>query len=121
MWNDLKLALRGLAHRPWFGATVVVTLALGIGAATATFAVLRAAVLDALPYPEPARLLTVAQVDANTERPVTINYATFEDLRDRNRSFARAAVYADAMGTVAYEGSAPYLYGYRVSRGFFAT
>ena len=53
----MKLALRLLARRPGFAAVAIATLALGIGAPTAIFSVLRAVLLRPLPYHEPDRVL----------------------------------------------------------------
>ena len=57
--RDLTLAARGLFRRPTFTATVVLTLALGIGANTAVFSVVDAVLLRPLPYPAPERLLAI--------------------------------------------------------------
>jgi predicted permease len=51
--------LRRLARTPAFTATAVVTLALGIGANTAVFSILRGVLLEPLPYPEQDRLVAV--------------------------------------------------------------
>jgi len=55
-WRDLRLAARGLAQRPVFALTAVLTLAVAIGANTAVFSVVDAVVLRPLPFPEPERL-----------------------------------------------------------------
>jgi hypothetical protein len=57
--SDLRLALRSLRLRPGFAAVAVLTLALGIGASTALFGVLRAVVLRPLPYADGDRLVHV--------------------------------------------------------------
>jgi len=59
MLDDLKQAARALRRVPGFTLTTVLTVALGVGAATAMFAVLNGVVLRPLPYPEAARLLRV--------------------------------------------------------------
>jgi predicted permease len=55
--KDLRFALRQLARAPGFTSTVVLTLALGIGATTAVFSVMNAIMLRYLPVPDPQRLV----------------------------------------------------------------
>ena len=57
MFTDLRHAFRLFARRPFFTAAIIVTLALGIGANTAIFSLVRAVLLRPLPYHEPDRLV----------------------------------------------------------------
>jgi putative ABC transport system permease protein len=59
LWADLQYGLRMLRINPGFAAIAVLTLALGIGANTAIFSVLDAAVLKPLPYPQADRLTLI--------------------------------------------------------------
>lgn len=57
--QDVRFALRGMARERGFATTVVVTLALGIGAGTAIFSVVDGVLLRPLPFHEPDRLVRV--------------------------------------------------------------
>ena len=56
---DLKHVCRRLVRSPGFAITVVLTLAIGIGANTAVFSVLNSVLLRPLPYPEPEQLVSL--------------------------------------------------------------
>ena len=58
---DVRYALRGLRHIPAFTTVVVITLALGIGANTAIFSVVRGVLLKPLPHRDGDRLLMKVQ------------------------------------------------------------
>ena len=57
--NDLKFAFRQLLKNPGFTAVAVLTLALGIGANTAIFSLINAAILRALPFPDSDQLVVI--------------------------------------------------------------
>src|SRR3974390_1191187 len=61
LWHDLRYGLRQLLRNRGFTCTVIVTLALSIGANTAIFSIVNALLLKSLPYPQPDRIGTVFQ------------------------------------------------------------
>jgi putative ABC transport system permease protein len=59
MWQDLKYGVRGLVSRPAFAGLAVLTLGLGIGAATTIFSVIQNVLLDPFPYTDARRVANV--------------------------------------------------------------
>lgn len=57
--RDLRLAVRQLAKAPGFAATVILTLALGIGVTTAIFSLIEGILLRPLPFHDPDRLVLI--------------------------------------------------------------
>jgi putative ABC transport system permease protein len=60
MSGHSRAAFRMLARRPVTGAVIIVTLAIGVGSATAVFAVLHAVLLRDAPYPDADRIVSIA-------------------------------------------------------------
>jgi predicted permease len=68
--QNFRFALRSLLVRPAFALTVIVTLALGIGANTAIFSILHALVLRSLPVAEPDRLVVLSRNQLSMPYPL---------------------------------------------------
>ena len=81
--NDLRYAARTLVRTPGFAATAMLTLALGIGATTAIFSVVKAVLLQPLPYRDPARLVVTR-----------LSLPDYRDVQRSSRSFEQTAVWA---------------------------
>ena len=85
--QDLRYAWRTFAKRPGFTAAVLVTLALGIGANTALFSVVRAVLLRSLPYPDPDRLVVLWGTRGENHQ-ILVAVPDVLDWRDRTHSFS---------------------------------
>ncbi len=80
--RNVRFALRQLARHPVLAVTLVLTLGIGTGATTSFFAVVDAALLRPLPYPEPDRLVLVGSVDPELG-PQPLGPPYLADLRER--------------------------------------
>ena len=63
--QDIRYGARSILKSPRFAVAAVLTLALGIGANTAMFSVIRSVLMRPWPFPHPGRLLYVSQRQAN--------------------------------------------------------
>lgn len=81
-WKDLRHSIRSLSKKPGFTFVVVLTLALAIGANTAIFSVVNAALLKPLPYREPERLVHLWEATPQQNYPKReASYPDFQDWR----------------------------------------
>ncbi|HEX5426291.1 MAG TPA: ABC transporter permease [Candidatus Acidoferrales bacterium] len=83
--QNFKFAARQLRRNPGFTATVMITLALAIGANTAIFSLLNALIFETLPYPHPDRIGTIyARITGGhpSDQQIGIDGARWELLRD---------------------------------------
>src|SRR5579862_187165 len=119
LFRDFRYACRSLKRSPAFALTVIVTLALAIGANTAIFSVLQGAVLAPLPYGEPDRLVAVWQT--NRFPRVGLSYPNFVDWQRGARSFKQMAAFAEQGYDLTSPGPAEHLSGVQISAGFFRT
>ncbi len=93
--RDFRHAWRQLARAKGFTVATALTLALGIGASIAVFAVLDAVVLRPLPFVEPDRLMAFRAADARG-MPHQLSYPDFFDYRKQNQAFKHLVSYRDA-------------------------
>jgi hypothetical protein len=88
LWN-VRLSLRALAKSPAFSITVVLTLALGIGANSAVFSAINSVLL---PFPNSDRIVSIAQIQAKTPQP-HIAPTRLEDWNRMNLTFQAISGY----------------------------
>jgi predicted permease len=65
VWRDLRYVIRALRRAPGFAVAVIVVMALGIGAVTAMFAIVRSVLLKPLPFGDPERLVMLYERNAD--------------------------------------------------------
>ncbi|WP_263353491.1 ABC transporter permease [Acidicapsa acidisoli] len=106
IWRDIRLAFRQLRKSPSFTITAIVTLALGIGANTATFSVVDAVMLRPLPYDHPNQLVDV--VSLNRRFPDgeggSLSYPDYLDMRSGNHTLSNLVSYHDNSYTLTGDG-----------------
>jgi putative ABC transport system permease protein len=115
---DTRFALRALRRNPGFTVTVVLVLALAIGAATAVFSVVNAVLIADLPYPHPDRLVRVFQQNSPTNR-WTLSVVDYQAIRDQQRSFDAFGAAAWGVAALAGAGQPEQIQIVRVTSGFF--
>jgi len=90
--NDLRYALRQLRRAPGFAFTVVLTLALSVGVATAVFCVIDTVILRPLPYAHPEKIVSIeARSRSGYEQPAS--WPSYQDERAQANAFAALAGY----------------------------
>ena len=93
VFADLKFALRRLRKAPGFAITVLLTMAIGIGANTAVFSVVNSVLLKALPYPDADRLVSLwlnapgAAGLANFQKGLPLSSSMYFAFGENNRTF----------------------------------
>src|SRR5262245_65733135 len=92
--RDVSLAVRRLIRTPGFTAIAVLSLSLGIGVNTLMFSFMNAALLQPLPYPDPARLVMIHLAPPNNPGNIgLLSPPMFFLLRDHNQPFHAVGVF----------------------------
>jgi predicted permease len=96
--RNLRLSLRQFRRQPGFTATVVLTLALGIGATTSIFSVVKAVILNPLPFRQPENLVHVWEGHEHYHRGEQAYFSSARpgslyDWREQSKSFESITAY----------------------------
>jgi predicted permease len=115
--NDIRFAVRQLLKAPGFTAVAVLILALGIGASTATFSALDAALLRPLPYPEPGRLVQLLETlpDGSLNG---VSGGAFLDWREHQTQLASIVLVGPVTRNLRGDGEPERLQGLEVTHEF---
>ncbi|OLC80230.1 MAG: hypothetical protein AUH72_12365 [Acidobacteria bacterium 13_1_40CM_4_65_8] len=92
MLGDLRYAVRSLLRQPTFTAVAVLTLVLGIGTNTAIFSVIKAVLLNQLPYQDPSRLVVVWEQNPDGNKDL-VAPLTYKDWQTESRSIQSLAAF----------------------------
>ena len=95
MWNDTLVAARTLLKRPGYAISVVLTLAVGIGASTVMFSLLDAALFRPLPFAEPGRLVFLTGVAGPQRDPRGGSFPEVRDWRTMNQTLKNVSSFDD--------------------------
>jgi putative ABC transport system permease protein len=118
-WRSaFKYAARALGRQPTFLLVALLTLALGIGATTATFSVMKAVVLNPLPYAAPEQIAVLWEVnpEGSQER---VSTPTYDDWKREARSFQSIAAYRQVDFSYAGTGDPMNVPGVRATPELF--
>ena len=120
LWQDLQYGTRMLGRNKAFAAVAVLTLALGIGANTAIFSIVNAAVLRPLPFPAPERLVVLwGNVKRVRVERRGASFPDYRDWREQTRSFEAMAAYDDSRFTLRGMETTERIPGEYVSLDYF--
>ena len=121
--RDLRHAARGLVRTPGFSVTVIVTLALAIGANAAIFSVVKPVLLDPLPLANADRLVHIGGSAPGTDQPEEFGVADelYFEYRDSVRAIEDAALYGTGSATTRAEGQVDQLFVTQATPSFFTT
>ncbi|MEX0899871.1 MAG: ABC transporter permease [Gammaproteobacteria bacterium] len=101
--QDLRLAVRMLRKQAGLTTAVVLTLALGVGATGAIFALVDKVLLRDLPFPEPAGLVTLTE-RTDVSPTAGVSPLNLRDWQRRNQSFDELAGYIPSVGAMVMRG-----------------
>lgn len=117
--RDLRFAARAMRARPAHTAAAIVTLALGLGANVAMFAVIDGVLLAPLAYRDADRLVSVMETRQGGEAG-SLGYLSFLDLQARTRTVAALTATTQSTATFSGDGrEAERVNAMRVSRSYF--
>ncbi len=102
--GDVRFALRSLRHRPGLTAAATITLAIGIGATSTVFGVVKHALLTPLPYANPEGVVGVWSAWKGFDR-TWLSYDEWEGWKARVKAFADIGLYTDNAATI--DGDSP--------------
>ena len=118
-WRDLDHSARMLLKRPGFTFVAIVTLALGIGANTAIFSLVRGVLLRPLPFSEPERLIGIRESKVGEGHNNPMAWRSFAEFRDKAQTLESIAAYFYSNPDIEHGDGVVSVQGARVSHTYF--
>ena len=121
--RDFKHGVRGLGRAPGFTLTVVATLALAIGANASIFSVVKAVLLEPLPFPNENRLVHIGGTAPGTDQPEEFGVPDelYFAYRESVPGIEDAGIYGTGSSTTRAEGQVDQLFLTQATPSFFTT
>ena len=119
--QDVRYAVRGMRNNPGFSAVAVLSLGLGIGANTAIFYLMNAALLESLPVKRPEELVQVVSVFRDGARVSNVDYRVFQYVHGATQSFSGLFASVEDEYNLRVEGHVERVSGQRVSGSYYTT
>ena len=119
--QDIRFAIRTIRKQRGTSIVAVVCLALGIGANTAIFSVVRTVLLESLPYQDPTRIVRIFETAnfGGTRGTGSVSVPDFLDWRAEQRSFVDIAAYSAGSADLAGDGNPERIRAIRATANLF--
>jgi len=119
LWQDVRFGFRILFKSPAFTIVAALSLALGIGANTAVFSIINAALLKPLPVEEPESLVSLFTTDAKNPGNLPTSHLNYVDYRDQNQVFSGLLAYSFAQVSLTRGETTEPVFGLVASGNYF--
>jgi putative ABC transport system permease protein len=119
VWQDLRYATRTFFRQRGFAAAAVLTVALGVGANSAIFSVVRGVLLESLPFKDAERLYRLRMVYPDGSAYTTLSPPDFMSVREANRVFDEVEAYTRGVVTMLGGGEPQEVRAASISDGLF--
>ena len=119
MIQDLRYSLRMMRKKPGLTLVALLTLALGVGANTAIFSLVRGVLLRPLPFAEPERLIGIRETKVGEGHSNPLAWRSFLTFRDQAQTLEVLAAYSNWNPDIEREDGTVRVTGARVSHAYF--
>jgi putative ABC transport system permease protein len=119
LFNDIRYSIRILLKHPGFTLITIVTLALGIGANTTLFSLVRGVLLRPLPFSESERLIGIRESKVGEGHNNPMAWRSFAEFRDRAETLESIAAYSNWNPGIEQADGPMSVQGAQVSHSYF--